>query len=65
MPTIMSIDEMREHEWAVSWSGGKDSTATIILCHKYGIPIKRIVYVRMMYDEKTPRHFTYHDRVCR
>lgn len=54
MPTIMSIEEMREHEWVVSWSGGKDSTATIILCHKYGIPIKRIVYVRMMYDEKRP-----------
>lgn len=27
----MSIEEMRLHEWVVSWSGGKDSTATIIL----------------------------------
>ncbi|WP_418560232.1 hypothetical protein [Hominenteromicrobium sp.] len=54
MPTTMSIEEMRKHEWVVSWSGGKDSTATIILCHKYGIPIKRIVYVSMMYDEKLP-----------
>lgn len=45
---------MRKHEWVVSWSGGKDSTATIILCHKYGIPIKKIIYVRMMYNEELP-----------
>ena len=51
---IMTIEEMREHEWTISWSGGKDSTATVILCHEYGIPIKEITYVRMMYDENTP-----------
>lgn len=51
---IMSLDEMREHEWIVSWSGGKDSTATIILMHENKIPIKKIVYVRMMFDETTP-----------
>ena len=50
----MDINEMRKHEWTISWSGGKDSTATIILCHEYGIPIKEIIYVRMMYDKKTP-----------
>lgn len=50
----MTIEEMREHEWVISWSGGKDSTATIILCHKYGIPIKKIVYVRMMWDDTLP-----------
>jgi 3'-phosphoadenosine 5'-phosphosulfate sulfotransferase (PAPS reductase)/FAD synthetase len=54
VPTIMSIEEMRKHEWVISWSGGKDSTVTIILCHKYGIPIKKIVYVRMMYNEDLP-----------
>lgn len=54
MPTIMNIEEMRKHEWVISWSGGKDSTATIILCHKYGIPIKKIIYVRMMYNEDLP-----------
>lgn len=51
---FMTIEEMRQHEWVISWSGGKDSTATIILCHEYGIPIKKIVYVRMMYDENLP-----------
>lgn len=48
---MMSIDEMREHERYVSWSGGKDSTATVIKMHEYKIPIKEIVYVRMMYDD--------------
>lgn len=50
----MTLEEMRRHEWVVSWSGGKDSTATIILMHEHGIPIKEIVYVRMMYDETLP-----------
>lgn len=50
----MTIEEMRQHEWIVSWSGGKDSTATIILMHEYNIPIKEIIYVRMMFDEKRP-----------
>lgn len=51
---IMSLDEMRLHEWVVSWSGGKDSTATIILMHENNIPIKKIVYVRMMFDKSLP-----------
>lgn len=50
----MTIEEMKEHEWIVSWSGGKDSTATIILMHENKIPIKEIIYVRMMYDESLP-----------
>lgn len=48
---FMSIEEMRKHEWTINWSGGKDSTATIIACIKYGVPIKEINYVRMMYDD--------------
>lgn len=51
---FMTIENMREREWAVSWSGGKDSTATIILCHENNIPIKEILYVRMMYDKDLP-----------
>lgn len=51
---MMTIEEMREHEWVVSWSGGKDSTATIILMHENHVPIKEIVYVRMMFDDVTP-----------
>lgn len=47
---FMSIEEMRKHEWTINWSGGKDSTATIIACIKYNVQIKEINYVRMMYD---------------
>lgn len=50
----MNIEEMRQHEWTISWSGGKDSTATVILCHEYGIPVKEIIYVRMMYNDEFP-----------
>ena len=50
----MNIEEMRQHEWTISWSGGKDSTATVILCHEYGIPVKDIIYVRMMFDDELP-----------
>lgn len=50
----MTIDEMKMHEWVVCWSGGKDSTATIILMHEAGVPIKEILYAQMMYDENTP-----------
>ncbi len=52
--TPMPLEEMRRHEWVVSWSGGKDSTATILLMHKYGVPIKQIIYVRMMFDDELP-----------
>ena len=51
---IMSIPEMRKHEWIVSWSGGKDSTATILLMHQFKVPIKKIIYVRMMWDDELP-----------
>ena len=47
---LMSIEEMREHEWEVPWSGGKDSTATILLMLEYGIPIRQVNHVRMMWD---------------
>lgn len=50
----MTLEEMKQHEWSVSWSGGKDSTATIILMHEHQVPIKEIIYVRMMWDETTP-----------
>jgi len=50
----MTLEEMKNHKWSVSWSGGKDSTATVILMHENNVPIEEIVYVRMMYDETLP-----------
>lgn len=35
-----------------SWSGGKDSTAAIILDHIHGLPPSRIVFCEIMYDLK-------------
>ena len=49
-----SIEELKRHKWVIPWSGGKDSTATVYLCHQYNIPIEKIVYVRMMWDEEQP-----------
>jgi 3'-phosphoadenosine 5'-phosphosulfate sulfotransferase (PAPS reductase)/FAD synthetase len=51
---LMSIAEMREHEWDVPWSGGKDSTATILLMLELGIPIRQVNHVRMMWDDEIP-----------
>ena len=36
----------------ISWSGGKDSTATIILAHELGIKIDRIVMSLLWFDKK-------------
>ena len=36
----------------ILWSGGKDSTATIILCHINQIPIDEIVFTEVMYDKR-------------
>lgn len=34
----------------ISWSGGKDSTASIIICHEQGIPIDGVVMSEVMFD---------------
>ena len=41
-------------KYNISWSGGKDSTATIILAHELKIPINEIIYCRVMYNEYIP-----------
>lgn len=35
-----------------SWSGGKDSTASIILDHIHGLPSSKIIFSEMMFDRK-------------
>ena len=40
--------------WIVPWSGGKDSTATIIVMLEKGLPIDKIIHVRMMSTETLP-----------
>ncbi len=36
----------------LSWSGGKDSTATIILAHEFGIPIDLIIICLVWFDKE-------------
>ena len=36
----------------IMWSGGKDSTASIIVCHEKGIPIDGVVMSEVMLDHK-------------
>ena len=38
-------------KYYVSWSGGKDSTATIILAHLHNIPIDGIIFSEVMFDK--------------
>lgn len=38
--------------YVCGWSGGKDSTASIILAHEYGEPLDLILYSEVMFDLK-------------
>lgn len=41
-------------EYDLSWSGGKDSTACIILARENNIPIRQINYCRIMWNKYIP-----------
>lgn len=41
-------------KYDISWSGGKDSTASIILAHENDIPIRQINYCRIMWNKYIP-----------
>lgn len=51
--------------YSLSWSGGKDSTASIILAHEHGDPIDPILFSEVMFDKKrgisgeNPRHIDF------
>lgn len=36
----------------ISWSGGKDSSASIIVCHEKGIKVDGVIFVEVMFDKK-------------
>lgn len=46
-----------------SYSGGKDSTATVILAHEHGEPLDLIIFAEVMFDETTsgelPEHIDF------
>lgn len=51
--------------YSLSWSGGKDSTASIILAHEHGEPIDSILFSEVMFDKQNgisgenPRHIEF------
>lgn len=57
--------------YSLSWSGGKDSTASIILAHEHNEPIDEIVFCEVMFDLKNeisgenPRHIKFVKEVAR
>lgn len=50
-------------EYIASFSGGKDSAATIVLAHEYGEPLDEIVFAEVMYSEnisgELPEHINF------
>lgn len=47
-------------EYIASFSGGKDSTATIILAHEKGEPLDLILFAEVMFDENVSGEFPEH-----
>ena len=50
-------------KYIASWSGGKDSTASIILAHDHNEPLDLIIFSEVMFDENTsgelPEHIDF------
>ena len=50
-------------KYIASWSGGKDSTASIILAHEHNEPIDLIIFSEVMFDEnisgELPEHIEF------
>lgn len=55
-------------KYIVSWSGGKDSTASIILAHEYKEPIDLIIFSEVMFDKEIsgelPEHIDFIKDKC-
>lgn len=47
-------------KYIASWSGGKDSTASIILAHEHNEPLDLIIFSEVMFDETISRELPEH-----
>ena len=51
-----------------SWSGGKDSTASIILAHEHNEPLDLIIFSEVMFDKdisgELPEHIDFIKNKC-
>lgn len=56
-------------EYIASWSGGKDSTATIILAHEHEEPLNTIIFSEVMFDKQIsgelPEHISFVREKCK
>lgn len=56
-------------KYIASWSGGKDSTASIILAHENGEPLDMIIFAEVMFDEnisgELPEHIDFVHRAAK
>lgn len=55
-------------KYIASWSGGKDSTASIILAHEHREPLNLIIFSEVMFDEnisgELPEHIDFIKNKC-
>ncbi len=55
-------------KYIASWSGGKDSTASIILAHEHNEPLDLIIFSEVMFDEnisgELPEHINFIKNKC-
>ena len=55
-------------KYIASWSGGKDSTASIILAHEHNEPLGLIIFSEVMFDKNTsgelPEHIDFIKNKC-
>lgn len=55
-------------KYIASWSGGKDSTASIILAHEHNEPLDLIIFSEVMFDKNTsgelPEHIDFIRNKC-
>ena len=55
-------------KYIASWSGGKDSTASIILAHEYNEPLDLIIFSEVMFDKnisgELPEHINFVRNKC-
>lgn len=55
-------------KYIASWSGGKDSTASIILAYEHNEPLDFIIFSEVMFDEnisgELPEHIDFIKNKC-
>ena len=63
LPELYRPERRERMKYIASWSGGKDSTASILLAHEHNEPIDLIIFSEVMFDKTTsgelPEHIDF------